>query len=452
MDTTLGRPETRFAETPKGSVAYQVFGADGPPLVFITNWITNIDAMWDEPSAVRYLGRLGRMGRVVLIDKRGSGVSDRGMIDPVEGTIDDVRTVLDQLEIEEARLIGDTEGGMVAMVLAATYPRRFPSLILINSLARFSRADHYPIGAPPEVVEALSDQWREMYGVNADTLLITAPSMAADTRFRAFYTRYQRLAMGPAMARRAVEWISAADVTGVLSAIQASTLIIHNKHALFHQVQHGRYLAEHIENSRYVELEGTDTLPFHAGDFGPILDEVETFVTGSRALVDSNRMLSTVMFTDIVGSTAIATEMGDDRWLDLRTEHDRVVREMLARYRGKEITMTGDGCLAIFDGPQRAIQCALAIKTALEQIGVSIRAGVHTGEVEMRDSELGGLAVHIASRVMDAAESGGVMVSRTVKDLLVGSQLDFADCGVFDLKGVPGEWNLYEAREGSILV
>jgi class 3 adenylate cyclase/pimeloyl-ACP methyl ester carboxylesterase len=448
----VGRPETRYVESPKGFVAFQAFGRSGPDLVFLTNWLTNVDAIWDEPSAVRYLDRLGSMGRVIFIDKRGSGVSDpsqRGYPDPVEDTLDDVNVVLDEIGSESAVLIGDTEGGMLAMVLAATYPERFPRLVLINSYATLRRSDDYPIGAPDDVIERLSRQWAEQHGVTGATLDLTAPSVAGDPRFRSWFRRYQRLAMAPTMARRAVQWIAETDVRSVLPSIQAETLVVHRRDNLFHRLEHGRYLAENIPGAVLRIVEGADSLPFHAGDFTALLDEVEEFLTGEPRAVDSNRMLSTVMFTDIVGSTAAAARMGDEKWLDLRAEHDRLVREKLARYSGREITMTGDGCLAIFDSPQRAVVCALDIASALPEIGLHIRAGVHTGEVEMRDGELGGIAVHIASRVMGVAERGGVLVSQTVRDLVVGSRLDFISCGAFDLKGVPGEWHLYEAKEPS---
>ncbi len=429
-------------------MGYQVFGKEGPDLVFITNWITNLDAMWDEPSAARFMRRLGSMGRVILADKRGSGVSDppvRGYIDPVEDTIDDVTAVMDEIGSTSATLIGDTEGGMLAMVLAATYPERFPGLILINSYARFRRADNYPIGAPDEVITSIQDLWRQIYGVNADTLQLTAPSVADDLRFRAWFVRYQRLAMAPTVARMALQWIGESDVRSVLPAIQAQTLVIHRKDARFHRLPHGLFLADHIEGAVLRVIDGADTIPFHAGDFTPVLDEVEEFITGERPAVDPNRMLATVLFTDIVGSTALAAEIGDARWLDLRGEHDRLVRNNLVRFRGQEISMTGDGCVATFDRSQTAILCALSLRNELKGLGIEMRAGIHTGEVEMRDGELGGLAVHIASRVMAVGESGGVMVSGTVKDLVIGSPFDFTSCGLFDLKGVPGQWNLYEA-------
>lgn len=358
--------------------------------------------------------------------------------------MDDIRDVLDEVGSEQAALIGDTEGGMLAMVLAATYPGQFPSLVLINSYPRLRRGDDYPIGAPDAVVEILARRWKEQHGTTGEALELTAPSVADDARFLAWFRRFQRLSQNQQIAARAVNWIANTDVRGVLSSIQADTLVIHRRDARYHRLDYGRYLAEHIEGAELRIVEGADTLPFHAGDFGPTLDHVEEFLTGQRKHVSANRMLATVLFTDIVGSTEIASTSGDVRWLDLRDTHDRMVRDNLERFRGELVAMTGDGCVATFDGPQRAVLCALALKEELGEIGITIRCGIHTGEIEVRGDDVGGIGVHIASRVMGVAESGGILTSRTVKDLVVGSQLDFASCGEYELKGVPGSWDLYE--------
>jgi class 3 adenylate cyclase len=452
---SYGRPASLFAKTPNGYIGYQVFGGDSPDIVFLTNWVTNIDAIWDEPSAARYLDRLGAMGRVINLDKRGSGISDhphRGYIDPVEDTIDDVSAVLDAVNSTSAVLIGDTEGGLLACVLAATFPDRFPTLILINSMARMSRTDDYPIGAPPHVMESFSRDWEAFYGANPDTLVLTAPSVSEDPRFREWYVRFQRLSMAPSAAKDAVRWIGDTDVRGVLPSIQAETLVIHRRDGRFHRLPFGQYLAEHIPNARLMVVDGADTLPFHAGDTSEILDHVEAFITGRTEPIRTNRQLTTVLMSDIVGSTQQAIEMGDQRWLDLKGEHDRLTRGHLARFNGREVDNTGDGFVATFDGPHRAIQCALAVSDDMHRLGVGIRVGIHTGEIEVRDGEVGGIALHIAARVMAAAETGGVMVSGTVRDLVVGSPLEFADCGRFELKGLPGSWNLFEVRSPRVSV
>ena len=449
----MGRPDTRFVETPKGFIGYQVFGKTDPDIVFITGWMTNVDMYWDELSAIRYLDRLGELGRVFLIDKRGSGVSDhstRGYIDPVEDTLDDVQAVLEVEACEEAVLVGDTEGGMLACILAATHPERFPTLVLINSNPRMARADDYLIGAPPHVVEAFSQGWKASFGRNGDTLELTAPSAAADPRFRDWYPRFQRQAMAPSVARMAVEWIAETDVRSVLPSIQAQTLVIQRREARFHRLAFGEYLAEHIPGAELQIVSGADTLPFHAGDPTETLDAIEAFVTGRRGSVRTNRMLATLLFSDIVGSTSFASEVGDNRWLDARSEHNRLVRLQLDRFRGKEVNTTGDGFVAMFDGPLRAIQCAQVMVSELKKIGLVVRVGIHTGEIEVRDGEIGGLAVHIGARVMAAAESGGIMASATVKDLVIGSSMAFTDRGQFDLKGVPGSWTLYQVDSGAI--
>jgi pimeloyl-ACP methyl ester carboxylesterase len=437
MSAPIGRPDTRFVETPKGFVGYQVYGRAEPDIVFITNWMTNVDLYWEELSAIRYLDRLGEMGRVFLIDKRGSGVSDhsaRGYIDPIEDTVDDVLAVLDANGSSEAVLIGDTEGGMLACILAATYPERFPTLILVNSYARMTRADDYPIGAPPHVVDAFSAGWKASF-VDADTDL---PRRAQpDPRFRAWHPWFQRQAMAPSVARKA--GVDRRDdirirpryrptrswCTAGLPDFTASASIPPRSPA-------------HAPKSR-----GADTLPFHAGDSGPTLDAIEAFITGQEQgpIACWPRSCSATF-----RSTTLASEAGDDRWLDARTEHNRIVRLQLERFRGKEVSFTGDGFVATFDGPLRAIQCAQVMVSEVKRIGLDIRVGIHTGEIEMRDGDVGGLALHIGARVMDAAPSGRIMASRTVKDLVIGSNMDFVSCGPFELKGVPGSWDLFEVR------
>jgi class 3 adenylate cyclase len=453
MPSPVSRPDTQYVESEHGFIGYQVFGADRPDIVFITGWVTNVDMYWDEPSAIRYLDRLGEMGRVYLIDKRGSGVSDgstRGYIDPIEDTLDDVRTVLDQNGSEEAILIGDTEGGMLAMILAATYPERFPTLVLVNSYARFQRDNDYPIGAPPEIVRAYSAAWKASFGRDAVVLETSAPTAAADPRFRAWWPWFERQSMAPTVGRKAIDWIAETDVRWVLPAIQAQTLVVHRAEGCYHRLPFGEYLAEHIPGAELKVVAGADTFPFHAGDTTETLEAIETFLTGHTGSLRTNRMLATILFSDIVGSTLLAAESGDDRWLDARAEHNRLVRLQLARFQGREVDTTGDGFVATFDGPMRAIQCAQVMVSELRKIGLHIRIGIHTGEIEVRGDEIGGLGVHIAARVMAASESGGIMASSTVKDLVIGSNVGFTDCGVFELKGVPDSWRLYEVESPSL--
>ena len=442
-----GRPTTEYVETGGGNVAYQVFGEGDRDILFRTGGITNIDAVWDEPSAVRFYDRLGRLGRVIQCDIRGSGVSDpvpgHSSWMPIEETLDDLIAVLDAAGSERAAVYGDTEGGFYAMMLAATYPERVSALVLVNAAARLTRADDYPIGAPEHVMAALSEQYVAQHGRTGAMLELTAPSVADDRRFRTWWTRYERLSTPLGLIRATFDWFTGIDVRAALPLITAPTLVVARRDARFHRLAHGEYLAEHIPGAELRVVEGADTVPFYAGDFGPTLDNVEEFLTGGLEGSAVDRALATVLFTDIVGSTALAAQMGDERWLDLLTDHNAIVRSQFERFRGREIRLTGDGCLATFDGPARAVACAGAIRDQLHAIGLTVRAGIHTGEVEYRDGELGGIAVHIAARVMDTAAPGTIMVSGTVKDLVAGSGTQFHPGGTFELKGVPGEWALF---------
>jgi class 3 adenylate cyclase/pimeloyl-ACP methyl ester carboxylesterase len=448
VDPRGGWPETRYVNTDLGYLAYQVFGQGERDIMFITGGISNIDARWDEPSAVRFFDRLSRLGRVIQYDMRGSGVSDPvpGGTQwlPLENYVEDVVAVLDAAGSERAVLYGDTEGGLTALTLAASRPERVAALVLVNAEARLLRGEDYPIGMPSRVADELSDQYVAQHGTTGTTLELLAPSMAADARFRAWWIRFQRMSVPMGMVKSTFDWFAQIDVRAALPLIQAPTLVVARRDAKFHRVAFGEYLAEHIPGAELRVLDGADTLPFHAGDFGPVLDEVEDFLIGRRESVTTDRVLATVLLTDIVRSTDLASSMGDRQWLDLLDAHNRIARAELERFGGREVRMTGDGCLATFDGPSRAVVCADAIIGAAAQIGLTLRAGVHTGEVEFRGGELGGLAVHIAARVMDRAEHGGVLVSATVKDLVVGSGLAFLPCGTVTLRGVPGEWPLFQ--------
>jgi class 3 adenylate cyclase len=446
----LGReqPETRYAKSDEGSyVAYQVFG-DGPlDILFIPNWMSNIDVMWEEPSLARYFDRLASFGRVICFDKRGTGVSDPvplAALPTVEQWMDDARLVLDAVGSEKAAIIGDCEGGLMAMVFAASFPERVSALALVNAFARWMRDDDYPVGMPEATVEKLNTLYEQYWGVSPDMLQLTAPSVAEDPRFREWFVRYQRLSMPRGASSTMYRWVTRVDVRTVLPSIRVPSLIVHRTDNQHHRIGFGRYLAEQISEAKSVELPGADSFPFHAGDFGPVLDEIQEFLTGVREAPAPDRILSTVLFTDIVGSTERAAEMGDEKWLDLRQAHHRLVRDYLERFRGREIETSGDGFLATFDGPTRAVTCAAAIGEAVRPLGVELRAGLHTGEVELRGEEIGGMAVNIAARVTAAADQGGVLVTNTVKDLIVGSGIELTDRGSHQLKGVPGEWPLFE--------
>lgn len=447
MPVRSGPPPTTYAPSEVGYVAYQTFG-DGPdPVLFIPSWVQNLDVMWDEPALARYLDRLGSFGRVVAFDKRGSGVSDPVpllALPTIEQWMDDARIALDDAGIERTAIIGDTEGGPIAAMFAATYPERVTALVLVNTFARWRRDDDYPIGMPEGTVTRLTDLYEDHWGVTPDILDLTAPSVARDLRFRTWFLRYQRLSMPRGAAAAMYRWVTDLDVRSVLPSIHAPTLVVARAGAQHHRPAFGRYLAEHITDARYVELPGADTFPFHAGDFDLVLDEVEQFLTGSKPAPTVDRVLGTILFTDIVASTQMASAMGDAAWVALRRTHDDVVRECLRNFRGREISHTGDGFLALFDGPARAVTCAARIVEQVRKLGIETRVGLHTGEVELVGDQIGGVAVHLANRILDEAGPGMILTSSTVKDLVLGSGIVFIERGPRLLKGVPDTWNLFQ--------
>jgi class 3 adenylate cyclase len=438
-------PETRYAKSEDGYVAYQVFGRGPFDLLFIGNWASNVEVMWEHPSMARYLNRLGQFARVICFDKRGAGLSDPvalGALPTLEHWMDDARVVLDAAGSETAALVGDAEGGPMAMMFAATYPQRTRALVLVNTFARMLRAADYSIGMPEEAAERFLQVWERSWGRGV-VLELSAPSVAGDAQIQRWVGRYMRLSASPAASTRMYRWVLSVDVRSVLPSIQAPTLIVHRAENRHYRAPMGRYLVDHIRGARYVELPGADWYPPFV-NAEPILDEIEEFLTGARPAPAEDRILATVLFTDIVGSTDLAARLGDQRWLELRAAHDAMVRTHLDRYRGRDVATTGDGFLATFDGPARAVRCALEIASAVRSLGIEIRAGLHSGEVEIQDGDVAGIAVHIAARVMAFAGKGQVLVSGTVKDLVVGSPIRFADRGSHQLRGVPGEWRLFE--------
>jgi class 3 adenylate cyclase/pimeloyl-ACP methyl ester carboxylesterase len=441
----MDRGKTSYIKTEGGYVGYRVFG-DGPrDILFISNWGTNLDAMWEEPSQARFYERLSTMGRVICFDKRGTGISDPvplTALPTLEEWMDDAREVMDAAGSDQAVLIGDTEGGLMALLFAATYPGRTLSLILINTYARFLRDVDYPVGLPAESAPKLVRLFEENWGTG-QMLAVTAPSVADDLRFREWFARYQRLSMPPGASGSMYEWILHTDLRSVLTAICVPTLVIHRRDNQHYRVGFGRYLGNKIPEAQYVELPGADCYPFHAGDAHLVLDEIGEFLTGARGGHDTDRILATVLFTDIIGSTELASRLGDQSWREILEEHDALVRNRLGQYRGREIHHTGDGFLALFDGPGRAIRCVTTISQELSDLGLAVRAGLHTGEVEIGESDIAGIAVHIAARVADAAGAGEVLVSRTVRDLVIGSRIEFEDRGEYSLKGVSEPWQLY---------
>ena len=439
-------PVTQYAKSGDILVAYQELGEGDVDLVYCAEFWHSIEAQWLEPRFEAFLRRLASFSRLISFDQRGTGLSDPvpvSELPTLEQWMDDVRAVMDAADSERAALLGSGGGGLMTMLFAATYPERTAALILLNSFARLTRTRDYPWGTSPDYEEEFVEKMRSGWGqgVFAD---VVAPSAANEPDFREWWARYERLGtrVGAIVPIRHV--LQLVDVRHVLPSIQAPTLIVSTEGNRLVDVEHGRYLAEHIPGSKYVELPGDDHLPF-IGDADAILDEIEESLTGFRHGGEPDRVLVTVLFTDIVGSTELASEMGDRRWRDLLDRHDEAIRRVLARFRGREIDTAGDGFLATFDGPGRAVRAAQAIRDAVRGMGLDVRVGLHTGEVELVGSDVRGIAVHIGARVSAEAGAGEVLVSNTVKDLVAGSGIEFEDRGAHELKGVPGEWRLFAA-------
>jgi len=439
-------PQTSYAKSGDVNIAYQVVG-DGPrDLVLVPGWVTNIDVFWEEPAFARFLTRLASFSRLILFDKRGTGLSDRvADVPSLEVRMDDVRAVMDAAGSERAALFGYSEGGAMSALFAATYPQRTTALVMCGSYARRTRTADYPWGIDEAEFRAWIEESQRGWGGPVG-LEVRAPSMAADERFRQWWARLLRSAASPAAAAAVSRMNAEIDVRHVLPAIRVPTLVLHSVNDRTIDVEYGRHLARHIPGAKLVELTGIDHVPWLT-DADAIAAEIEEFVTGARHAVDTDRVLATVLFTDIVGATDRAAALGDRRWRDLLDGHHRLVRRQLAAFRGREIDTAGDGFLAAFDGPARAVRCACAITRDVRSLGIEVRAGLHTGECEVIGDKLGGIALHIGARVAALAGAGEVLVSSTVKDLVAGSGLSFRDRGSRALKGVPGEWGLF-AVEG----
>jgi len=437
---------TRYARNGDLHIAYQVVG-DGPDLLLMPGWISHVEAGWQEPVIARFLERLASFSRLILMDKRGTGLSDPhpgGSAPSLEERMDDVRTVLDAAGSRRAYLFGISEGGPMNTLFAATYPERSAGLILLGTYARLLRDDDYPEGTDPALLEPFLERIRAGWGEGAGTTAI-APSHAHDAAFRAAFGRFQRNGASPGMAVSLLRLNAAIDVRHVLPAVRLPTLVLHRQDDRFVPATLGRHLAAHIPGARYVELPGGDHLYF-AGDPTPILDAVEEFVTGRPAATEPDRVLATILLSDLVDSTRHATTLGDRRWRDLLDQHDALIRREVERARGRVVKSTGDGTLATFDGPARAVRCAQAIVAGIRTLGVETRVGLHTGECERRGDDVGGIAVHIAARVAALAGAGEVLCSGTVRDLVAGSGLDFEARGRQELRGLPGQWALFAAQ------
>lgn len=437
------RPTTRYARSGDYSIAYQVVG-DGPlDIVFVPGFVSHVEYAWEDPDFAHLYERLASFSRLILFDKRGTGLSDRVPVDKLptlEDRMDDVRAVMDAAGSERAVLLGISEGGPMSMLFATTYPERVVALVLYGTYAKRVRDTDYP-WAPAldwhrNNLEAVQHDWGGPTQVDQ-----WAPSMADDDRFKRWWGQYLRLGASPAAARAVLEMTLQIDVRDILPAIRVPTLVLHRTGDRRIEIGGGRYLAERIPNARFVELPGADHLVW-VGDADAVVNEVEEFLTGARHTAEPTRILATVLFTDMVESTSRAVQLGDARWRALISDHDRLVRGELARFRGREIDRRGDGFLAIFDGPARAIRCAFSIVDRVHELGIQVRAGLHTGELDIMEAGIAGIAVHIGARVMSLAGPDEILVSSTVRDLVAGSGLSFSDRGVHELKGVPGTWRI----------
>ncbi len=439
------QPRTSFAFTPDGGrVAYQVVGSGDRDVVFLTDWANSIDLMWELPEIERFLRRLASIGRLILFDKRGNGASDGWVFGDgdfkgiVEQSAEDLLTVLDAVESRQADLVASTAGGMTALLFAATHPERCGRIVLQDACPRVVSSPEYPHGLDEAELQAVISGIRSGWGKGS--ALALQPDRFEDRDLRLWYGRYERVAVERSWMVQAWEMIARLDVRAILASVQAPTqLLVHDQAPAFGN-GHGRYLAEHLPSAELVELDGPGCL-FWADE--RIAESAAEFLHGAqRSVVDESRVLATIVMTDMVASTLTLAQMGDRRWREVLDAHDRVTGQLVTQFRGRLINRTGDGLVATFDGPARGVRCAEAMCGEVGVLGIEVRAGVHVGEIELRGEEIGGIAVHLAARVMSEADAGQVVVTRTVKDLTAGSGLDFDDMGLRELKGIPDPWQL----------
>ena len=439
----MERPRTRYAKSGEINIAYQVMGEGPLDLIVVPGWISNVDMHWEMLGYEAWVRRMTSFCRLIVFDKRGSGLSDRDVGDStLEERMDDLRAVLDAVGSERAAVLGFSEGGSLAMLFAASSPERVQALALFGTFARVAEAPDFPEGGilsahVDELIRTVEEEWGE-----GKTLAGLSPSLANLPAAVEFMGRFERASLSPRAARTHLKWISEIDTRNVARSLHVPTLVMHRAEDQLIPVSGGRWLGNNIPGARFLELPGDDHAPW-SGDFRLFAEELEEFLTGSRGEAELDRILATVLFTDIVGSTKRAVDLGDRRWQELLGHHHGLVRDELRRYRGVEQDTAGDGFFATFDGPARAVRCAQRICEAVGGLGLEVRAGVHTGECERAAEKMGGIAVHTGARVMAQAEPGEVLVSSTVKDLVSGSGLTFAERGSHRLKGIPGEWNLF---------
>ena len=434
-------PKTQYAKSGEVHIAYQVYGQGEKDLIFVPGFISQIEHYWEEPTWARWLTRLGKFARVVLFDKRGTGLSDRVAVPPMDERMDDIRAVMDAVGMEKASVMGISEGGSLASVFAAYHPQRCENLILYGAFASFK--SWFPT---EEALEQLFDYIDTAWG-SGTSVPHFVPSKTGDMQFQEWWGKYERLGASPRDVAIIMRMNSQIDITDILPAIKAPTLVLHKTEDVLIDIEGGRTLARLIPGAKLVELPGKDHFVFIGSEADQILSEIEEFITGTKTEPVIDRVLAAVVFTDIVDSTIHAQRLGDKAWRELLDAHDQVVRQELTRFRGNEVKSLGDGFLATFDGPGRAIRCAKAICDAVSKLGIDVRVGVHTGEVEVTPSDVRGIAVHIASRIAALGKGNEIIVSRTVKDLVAGSGFGFEDLGSHQLKGISEDWQVYKAIE-----
>jgi class 3 adenylate cyclase len=441
-------PETRYAKKDGAHVAYQVVGEGPLDLVLVSTWFSHLEARWDFPGFAYFLRRLSSFSRLISFDKSGIGLSDpipSRTPPPLEDWMDDVRAVLDAVGSERTAIMGANDGNLMAALFAATHPERTSALVLANATARLAAAPDYEIGVSLEVQERLISLVEQTWG-RGDIMAAINPSLADDPEQAQAWGRFFRHSASPTTAAAVMRMLFELDVRDVLPTITVPTLVVNRAESPIITVDHGRYVADHIEGARFAAVAGAD-YGFALGDVDVILDEVEEFLTGGRHAQLTDRVLATVLFTDIVDSTGQAVALGDARWRELLEAHDQLARTEVARFGGQIPEFAGDGMLATFDGPARAVRCAFVLRDRVRTLGLHIRAGLHAGEVERRGAQVAGIGVHIAARIVSLAGPDDVLVSRTVRDLVAGSGLTFVDRGTHTLKGVPEEWQVLEASE-----
>lgn len=438
-------PNTRYARSGDLNIAFQVFG-EGPDLVYVPGWVSHVEIMWEDPVLASFFRRLSTFARVITFDKRGTGMSDavpEADLPSLEDRVDDVRAVMDAAGVERATLLGHSEGGNMSTLFAATFPERTTGLILMGTYAKRRYSDDYPWAPTVEDRQAEIERTEQHWGDPDHIPDYMLGTRVNDPILRNTLARYFRLSASPRAAANLLKMNTEMDTRAILPVIRTPTLLLYRVDDRDVLIEEGRWIASQIPAARLVELPGSAHL-FWTDDTTPLLDEIEQFVTGHRESARPERVLATVVFTDIVGSTDLAAELGDRGWRALLERHNTAIRQQIETYRGQERGTAGDGFLATFDGPARAVRAAMAITEAVKPLGVEVRAGVHTGEVELVGGGIAGIAVHIGSRIAALAGPGQVMVSRTVRDLVVGSDLEFEPAGNHKLKGIPGEWEIYD--------